>query len=605
MSTSLVPVISVDSKKCVNCHRCIVVCPSKFCNDGSSDHIRINHDLCIGCGACIKACKHGARKGIDDFDVFLDDLKSGQKIVAVVAPAAAANFKGRDLELNTWLKSIGVKAVFDVSFGAELTTKSYIEYIKANNPKLVIAQPCPALISYVEIYKPELLPYLSPADSPMAHTVRMVKEFYPEYKDYKFAAISPCYAKKREFAENHLGDYNVTMKSISEYFEQKRVDLSTYPKTSYDNSPAEKAVLYSTPGGLMRTAEGYLPGISKKIRKIEGQPTMTEYFEELSDSIQKGKELPYQLIDCLNCERGCNDGAGTVNKDESLDEIEGFVEKRMKERQALLKTDKRNGEKKFFRLVNEYWKPNIYNRTYVNRCSNFQMTIRYPSEIELKEIYAKMLKTKPEDFLNCGACGYDSCEEMAVALYNGINQYNHCYYYMLKLNEIKQKNDNELYQSVQDLVVSTKEGIESFSKNLDQLHSISENNTQSIKKITELNNELKDVDEIVSFINSIADDSKIIAFNAELEASSAGAVGKNFHIVAAEIRRLSDGIIDYTKDIKAKIQTLRNFSEGLIDTCEQGTEKIEFECSEALKIKEQFDRISEATNNLSASAEKL
>ena len=107
---------------------------------------------------------------------------------------------------------------------------------------------------------------------------------------------------------------------------------------------------------------------------------MTEYFEELSDSIQKGKELPYQLIDCLNCERGCNDGAGTVNKDEPLDEIEGFVEKRMKERKALLKTDKRNGEKKFFRLVNEYWKPNIYNRTYVNRCSNFQMTIRYPSE---------------------------------------------------------------------------------------------------------------------------------------------------------------------------------------------------------------------------------
>lgn len=104
-----------------------------------------------------------------------------------------------DLELNGWLKSIGVKAVFDVAFGGELTSKSYVEHIKKNDPDLVISQPCPAIVSWIELYKPELIKYLAPADSPMAHTFSLIKNFYPEYKDCKLAAISPCFRNRGEF----------------------------------------------------------------------------------------------------------------------------------------------------------------------------------------------------------------------------------------------------------------------------------------------------------------------------------------------------------------------------------------------------------------------
>ena len=100
----LAPVIAVDSEKCCNCHRCISVCPVKMCNDASGDYVSVDPDLCIGCGACIEACVHGARSGIDDTRAFLEDLKAGKKIVAIVAPAAAVNFKGKDLEFNGWLK---------------------------------------------------------------------------------------------------------------------------------------------------------------------------------------------------------------------------------------------------------------------------------------------------------------------------------------------------------------------------------------------------------------------------------------------------------------------------------------------------------------------
>lgn len=123
-------VISVKQESCVNCHRCISVCPVKFCNDGSGDYVEIDSDLCIGCGLCLTACQHNARVGVDDFSAFMHDLKARKKIVAIVAPSAAAVLKGMEGELNGWLRKSGVVAVFDVSFGAELTTKSYYEYLK-------------------------------------------------------------------------------------------------------------------------------------------------------------------------------------------------------------------------------------------------------------------------------------------------------------------------------------------------------------------------------------------------------------------------------------------------------------------------------------------
>jgi Pyruvate/2-oxoacid:ferredoxin oxidoreductase delta subunit len=131
-TNELAAVVRVDEEKCVNCHACIAACPVKYCNNGTGEKVSINHALCIGCGNCIHACTHHARFLVDDSEQFFSALDKKEKVIAIVAPAAASNFPGLYLNLNGYLKFRGVKAVFDVSFGAELTVFSYIKYIEKN-----------------------------------------------------------------------------------------------------------------------------------------------------------------------------------------------------------------------------------------------------------------------------------------------------------------------------------------------------------------------------------------------------------------------------------------------------------------------------------------
>ena len=622
--SELKPVIFVDKDKCVNCHRCIAVCPSKMCNDGSGDYVKVNHELCIGCGACIEACTHGARYGIDDADDFFKALKKGDGVVAIVAPAAAAQFKGRDLELNGWLKSIGVKAVFDVSFGAELTTKSYVEHIKKNNPKLVISQPCPAIVTWIELYHPELIQYLSPADSPMAHTITMIKKFYPEYANCKVAAISPCYAKRREFDENGLGDFNVTMHSISEHFKQNNINLASFPKTEYDNPPAERGVLYSTPGGLMRTADRFVKGIRKNTRKIEGFPEVYEYFEQLSEDIKKGKTPMYQLIDCLNCAHGCNCGAGTDNQDMPIDEVENYIESRAEERKSLWQMDNdrktKKGLKKLNATIDKFWEESIYKRNYVDRSSSVRH-LREPSKAEIQKIFGEMGKFEEKDILDCQACGYRSCEEMAKAIHNGVNQMSHCSYYVM--HKMTRDFKDEISASIQKVTGRSVACLEENEKNVSSLTKVtdqmSENvnssvsaveqmigNIGSINAILQKNfaavNELEgatnvgqaSVREINALVQKIEESSKglvemgktidqiaaqtnLLSMNAAIEASHAGEAGKGFAVVASEIRKLAESS---SKEAKSIDNVLKNMK-GLIDTTTARTDE----------VSKEFDRI--------------
>ena len=622
-------VISVDKEKCVNCQRCIAVCPVKMCNNGSGDYVAFDEKLCIGCGSCIEACTHGARKGIDDAELFFDSLKKGEKIVAIVAPAAIVSFRGKDLELNGFLKSLGVEAVFDVSFGAELTTKSYVEYIKNKNPDCVISQPCPALVSFIETYRPELIKYLAPADSPMLHCAKMIKEFYTKYTGYKIAAISPCYAKRREFDETGICDYNVTMRSIQSYMEEKNIRLDSFPKVEYENPAAERGVLYSTPGGLMRTAERFVPSISEKTRKIEGNPKVFHYLAKFSEA-NKNKKPCFTLIDCLNCENGCNEGAGTTNKGMHLDEMESFVENRMHDRRSYWEKkghSKKSALKKLNKAIDEFWKPGLYDRTYVDRSAYFHQKIKEPSQEEIQKIYKDMHKKTKADILNCGACGYEDCEQMAVAIYNGLNRPENCTHYTNILKDImNEQHQEEVKQSVRKVVetgaekltengrdvqtlataardmsesVSTSSSaVEEMIANINSINSILEHNAESvglldgatrkgmtgIENVAELVSKIEEnsngLSEMSSVIQKIASQTNLLAMNAAIEAAHAGNSGRGFAVVADEIRKLAENSGSEARKISDVLKNVKQ----LIDATFKDTGDVQKEFSEVVQL---------------------
>jgi len=431
-----IQVIGIREENCTNCHQCIAVCPVKICSDGSGDVVKFNNNLCIGCGRCVEAClkSHGgiteksARYAIDDSTQFVDDLPK-QEIVALIAPSAQSNF---DLKrLISALKELGIKSVYDVSLGAEITVACYHEAIQNGSVKHpLIATPCPSVVKYIQLNHPQLIDHLAPVGSPVYNLAVYVKSLHP---DAELAFISPCLAKRREFQDSQIIKYNVTYQSLVKILRDNNIDLALLEDGQFDNvTPAGIATNFSTPGGLKESYLYHYPDTpASSIARIEGPIVFNSYLRKLERSIKKGSAHLPLIVDVLSCEKGCNMGVGCINK--SIDEIEYAVATRSEQ---AIKDEQVNKQLEEF-LTDVTKKCDFGYHNYSDFSS--RVSLRIPNDRELKTIYVDMHKVEEKDFRNCAACGYNSCYQMAVAVFNGLNKAQNCHLYKEKELHIEQQ----------------------------------------------------------------------------------------------------------------------------------------------------------------------
>ena len=288
--------------KCIGCNRCINSCPAlgACMSDstklpGQNRRIAVNGNYCVSCGACIDSCEHDAREFLDDTERFFEDLKRGERISLLVAPAFLANYPREYGRVLGGLKKLGANRIISISFGADICTWGYLNYITRYGYYGGISQPCPAVVRYIENYTPELIPKLFPVQSPlMCGAIYCRREL--GLRD-KLAFISPCIAKKLEIddpSNKGLVQYNVTFSHLMNYIKEHNI---SGPDAS-DEIEYGLGSFYPTPGGLKENVYWFL-GSDVAIRQIEGEKRMYEWLQSNKDRIRKQK-TPFLFIDALN-----------------------------------------------------------------------------------------------------------------------------------------------------------------------------------------------------------------------------------------------------------------------------------------------------------------
>ncbi len=406
---------------CVGCNKCIFVCPTRANEaffEADSNKVFIKPGHCISCGECINICDHEARDYIDDTTSFFKDLKNGENISVVIAPASRFNFSSVK-KLAGYLKSIGVKNVYDVSFGADICTWAHVKAIKEQGLSGIIAQPCPVVVSYIEKYLPRLTDRLSPIQSPVVCLGIYLKKHLK--RDEKLMFLSPCIGKKREStAVETFGvlDYNTTFVKFLQHLKDNNIDLNDYPETEFDITESSLGFTFPRPGGLSENIKYHL-GKDIWIKEVEGIDKIKKYLDDLCEDIDNNRPMP-AIVDALNCEEGCNLGTGT-DKKASLNHIDYTFN------EAKSKMQKDDSEK-LFRFFDENLKLPEYYREYVDRSSDYKDR----DDIDLEAAFVSLGKFNEVDrTVNCFSCGYGNCYDFAHELAAGHNNKNNCRFYLL------------------------------------------------------------------------------------------------------------------------------------------------------------------------------
>ena len=386
--------LKLKKSNCKNCYKCIRHCPVKSIRF-SGNQANIVGNECILCGQCFVVCPQNAKEIADETERVKVLIDSGAPVIASVAPSFIANYDGVGFEeLKAALKKLGFADAEETAVGATIVKREYERLLNEDDRNILISSCCHSVNLLIQKYYPSCLPYLADVLSPMQAHCKDIKQRYPNAKT---VFIGPCVAKKDE-ADYYTGftDAVLTYEELTEWFEAAGI----VPEKKLDKSDESLARFFPTTGGILKTMQKNMRPDYTYLA-VDGVENCMAALHDIEEG-----NIEHCFIEMSACAGSCIGGPV----------MEKYHRMPVRDYYAVAhyagKKDFDVAQPDSFTLRKEM--------EYIGR------KLPYPSESEIREALHRMGKLRPEDELNCGSCGYNTCREKAVAIIQGKAEVSMC-----------------------------------------------------------------------------------------------------------------------------------------------------------------------------------
>ena len=385
--------LTLKKSNCKNCYKCIRHCPVKSIRfSGNQAHIIGNE--CILCGHCFVVCPQNAKQIVDDTEKVRVLLQSGAPVVVSLAPSFIANYAGVGIEsMRAALKKLGFYDVEETAVGATIVKREYDRILQDEHRDIVISSCCHSVNLLIQKYFPSCLPYLADVLSPMQAHCTDIKKRIP---DAKTVFIGPCVAKKDE-ANHYEGivDATLTFEELSAWLKEENIT----PEQKTDSTDKSLARFFPTTGGILKTMSQAAQDYT--YFAIDGVENCIAALKDVEDG-----KVHKCFIEMSACAGSCI--GGPVMEKHRLNPVSDYAAVAGYAGKSDFEVEQPEAVeiKKMFEYIPQ-------------RSAK-------PSDFEINQILRQMGKFKPSQELNCGSCGYDTCREKAVAIYQGKAEISMC-----------------------------------------------------------------------------------------------------------------------------------------------------------------------------------
>ncbi len=442
----------IDFKKasCRNCYKCVRSCAVKAIRvtDGQA---AIMEDHCILCGTCLEVCPQNAKTFVSDMETVRGYLASGVRTVVSLAPAYLGILDcDRPGQIVSALLKLGFSEVRETAEGAAYVTNAYGRLLEAGEMDNIITTCCPSVNDFVEKYYPELVSKMAPVVSPMIAHGKLIKAMYGP--SVKVVFIGPCIAKKME-AEGDgrtsgFVDAVLTFEEIEAWFQEAGIDPRACQDVQPSNPDPKINRLYPVSNGVVLSVLAKKKQENYKKIFIDGVEDCREVFEDI-----KAGKLKGCFIEANMCSGGCIKGPAANKLNMSKYKAKMTIEEQV-ENHSPAYPEEIDG---------------------VDLHKHFRSARRndpMPTEAQIREILRATGKNDRTQELNCGACGYSTCRQKAIAVFQGKAELGMCLPYAFDKAESMANVVMEMTPEM-ILIVNSSYQIVEFNKKAEQIFKVS------------------------------------------------------------------------------------------------------------------------------------